>query len=228
MTAALVRALAPHGLRVTGAFRPGPGDGAPEGCGRLCLIGADGGAMWAAFSTAPEAVDRAPHPLDRWSRRVLAAVAAEVGGQALFPFGGPPHAPFLAWGQRAEGAHPSPVGMLVSAARGLWISWRGAIALPAAAAASDTPSPTAPHAPCRGCAAPCLTACPVGAMGEGRAYDVAACTAHVRSPQGAACRDGGCRVRLACPAGRAASPPVAQRAFHMAAFLRAHPPAQGD
>lgn len=220
MIDALAQALAAHGLAVTGAFHPEPGDGAPEGTGTLCLIGAAGGAMWEAFAASPELHDGAPHPLDRWSRRVIEGVAADLGAQAVFPFGGPPYAPFLGWGKKAEAARPSPVGMLVSAGRGLWISWRGAIGLPDACA---VPSLMADD-PCIGCPAPCLTACPVGAMGAGKPYDVAACTRHVRSPQGAACHDGGCKVRHACPAGRRATPAAAQCAFHMAAFLAAHPP----
>ncbi|MCL5778936.1 ferredoxin [Limibaculum sp. FT325] len=229
MTAAptirLAAGLAPHGLRITGSFSPELCDGAPAHASLLCLVGPDGAAMWDAFRAAPESRDGAPHPLDRWSRRVLDTVAAAQGATAIFPFGGPPYAPFLAWGRKAEGARPSPVGMLVSPGRGLWISWRGAIALPEDAAAATEPAPVGD--PCLGCPAPCLTACPVGAMGEGRAYDIAACTAHVRAPEGAACRDGGCRVRHACPAGRDAVPPRAQCAFHMAAFLAAHPPPSG-
>lgn len=222
MIPALASALAPHGLRVTGAFNPEPEDGAPEGTATLCMIGASGSRMWEVFSAAPEASDQHPDPLDRWSRRVIEDVARQAGGQAVFPFGGPPYAPFLAWGRKAEGARPSPLGMLVSASRGLWISWRGAIAL-RERVTIDLP---APPDPCIGCPAPCLGACPVGAMREGEGYDIALCTAHVRSASGIACRAGGCRIRHACPAGTDAAPPADQSAFHMAAFLAAHPPAE--
>lgn len=216
--AELRAALASHGLAITGMFAPGPEDGAPEGCRSLCLVGADGGAMWAAFSISAEARDGLADPLDRWSQRVLGAVAASVGGVALFPFGGPPYMPFLAWGQRAEGARPSPVGMMVSASRGLWVSWRGAIALPAAI----PQEPVGLGDPCMGCAAPCLTACPVAALGPDQPYDVARCTAYLQTPEGASCRERGCKVRHACPAGRNATPPAAQCAFHMTAFLARH------
>lgn len=211
----MIPALARHGLRPVGAFHPGPEDGAPEGAGTLVLIGADGGAMWRAFSAAPEAADGAPDPLDRWSRRVIGAVAAGIGARAVFPFDGPPWPPFVRWAARGEGSRPSPVAMPVSPTRGLWASYRGALAL-----AERLELPAAPAgAPCPACPAPCLAACPVDAFAGGR-YDVAACTAHVASRAGTACRSG-CLVRRSCPAGTGAEPPAAQRRFHMTAFLAA-------
>ena len=206
-------ALAAHGLEVAGGFHPGEGDGVPEGMGTLLLIGPDGAAMWPAFSAAPEARDGLPDPLDRWSRRVLDGVAAELGGRALYPFGGPPWQPFVRWAARGEGSRPSPVKMPVSPTRGLWAAYRGALALPRRL---DLPAVPA-HDPCLDCPAPCLTACPVDAF-AGEAYDVAACVAHATGPEGAACRDG-CLVRRACPVAEA--PALAQRRFHMAAFLAA-------
>ncbi len=208
-------ALSAHGLAVVGGFLPGPEDGAPEGCETLLLIGADGPALWEAFRAAPEAGDGARDPLDRWSRRVIGEIARGCGADALFPFGGPPWRPFIAWAARAEGARPSPVGMLASPRRGLSASYRGALALRERLVLE----PPAAH-PCPSCPAPCRTACPVGAV-SGGVYDVAACVAHVSSPEGAACRNG-CLVRLACPVG--ALPPEAQRRFHMAAFLAAQRP----
>ncbi len=217
--ARLAEALAPHGLTVVGAFAPGAEDRAPEGTGTLALVGADGERMWAVFSAAPEAADGAPDPLDRWSRRILSEIAAALGPEMaatpLFPFDGPPWHPFLAWAAKAEGARPSPVGMPATPARGLWASYRGALAL-----APRLPAPEPGPSPCPSCPAPCATACPVGALTP-RGYDVAACAAHLAAPEGAACR-AGCLVRLACPVGR--PPPHPQRAFHMATFLSAHGP----
>jgi hypothetical protein len=51
-------------------------------------------------------------------------------------------------------------------------------------------------------------------------YDVPRCVAHITSPEGTACRKGGCLVRHACPAGRGAAPSSKQRSFHMEAFIR--------
>ncbi|GMG83014.1 hypothetical protein LNKW23_22270 [Paralimibaculum aggregatum] len=211
---ALAAALQRLGLALHGGFHGCPEDGLPEGLETLLLVGADGPRMWAVFSAAPEAADGRADPLDRWSRRVLAPLAAAEGGQALFPFGGPPHLPFLRWAARGEGLAGSPVGLPVSPSRGLWASYRGALALPGRRPLPPAPAPQ----PCLACPAPCLTACPVGAMGPAP-YDVDACAAHVRGPAGAACRDGGCLVRRACPVG--SPPPAAQTRFHIAAFLAA-------
>lgn len=215
-TDAIAAALGPHGLAAVGAFHPAEGDGVPAHVATLVLVGAEGAELWPRFTASPEFADGRPDPLDRWSRRVLEAVAADLGARAFFPFGGPPYLPFQRWAARGEGAHPSPVGMQVSPARGLWLSYRGALGL-----AERLPlRPAAETSPCEPCPAPCLTACPVDAFAGG-AYDVDRCVAHITRPEGRACREGGCLVRHACPAGRAATPPRAQCAFHMEAFIRA-------
>lgn len=204
------------GLAVVGAFHPDEQDGAPDGMATLILLGPDGAAMWDAFQASPEAGDGAANPLDRWSMRVIGALAEMCGVHALFPFGGPPWHPFQKWAVRGEGARSSPVTMQVTPGRGLWASYRGALAFRERIA---LPAQTVSD-PCLECAAPCQTACPVGAFAAGQ-YDVPACTAHMKSPAGQACHDG-CLVRRACPAGAAIALPRDQRAFHMAAFLRAN------
>lgn len=210
------RAATGEGLAVTGVFHAQDGDGAPGGIGTICLLGADRDRMWAAFSDSPEAVDGRPDPLDRWSRRVIGRMAKDLGAVALFPFGGPPYQPFQRWAVLGEGAASSPVAMQVTAARGLWTSYRGALGFRGSIDLAECKYAN----PCHGCPAPCLTACPVDAFAGG-VYDVPRCVAHISSPAGAACRDGGCLVRHACPAGRDRTPPREQCRFHMDAFIRA-------
>jgi hypothetical protein len=107
--------------------------------------------------------------------------------------------------------------MTIQAERGLWTAYRGALAF---VHRLDLPDPDDGERPCEGCAAPCLTACPVGAFSDD-GYDVAACVAHLAAPEGAPCRDGGCLARRACPVGAAYRHEPAQAAFHMTAFLAA-------
>ena len=106
--------------------------------------------------------------------------------------------------------------MQVSAERGLWVSYRGALGFsrPVAVAGKSRANP------CLGCPAPCLTACPVDAFAGG-AYDVSRCVAHITGAAGTACRQGGCLVRHACPAGQGRAPPQAQCSLHMEAFIAA-------
>lgn len=210
--------LSVHGLGVVGRFRPSDEDGAPEGTGEVALIGSASSSMWTVFRQSPEYRDDRPDPLDRWSRRVISGIARQTGGHALFPFGGPPWQPFLRWAARGEGAVSSPVAMQVSPTRGLWMSYRGALAYRDPCIVDEH----APGSPCLDCAAPCRNACPVDAFAGGQ-YDVARCVAHITSPDGRECETG-CLARIACPAGT--PPPKEQRAFHMKSFIRAHLPAR--
>lgn len=213
---AIARAAKGHGLAIVGAFHPQAEDLPPDGCATLVLLGPGGPEMWHAFTASPEAGDDAPHPMDRWSSRVIRAMAEDFDAEALFPFGGPPYQPFQRWATRGEDARVSPVAMQVTSTRGLWTSYRGALALHERL---ELP-PGSSSDPCLDCAAPCLTACPVNAFDDG-AYDVPTCTSHVQSPAGTGCGEG-CLVRRSCPAGAALGLPVAQRVFHLQAFLRAN------
>ena len=204
MADALDSALCPLGLRALGDC--------PDGDSTITLIGPDEPAFWGIFSDSPEYSDGASDPLDRWSARVLGAVAQELGAQALFPFGGPPYAPFFTWARRSGRCWASPIDFLVHDEAGLFVSFRGAIRRKGKARAD-----AAAKNPCLTCAGqPCTTACPVGAFDGG--YDVAACKAHVASDAGSSCRTKGCLARHACPVGQGTRLP-AQAAFHMEAFL---------
>ncbi|MEM9062938.1 MAG: ferredoxin [Pseudomonadota bacterium] len=189
---------------------------APTGARVLCLLGPDGPAMWQVFRESPEHLDGGAHPLDRWSHRVIEALAGTMGATALFPFGGPPWQPFQRWAARGEGAVQSPVGLQVTGRRGLWASYRGALAF---FEDFDIPEPEDSQ-PCLDCPAPCLSACPIGAFADGR-YDVASCVDFTDHAAGTACRSG-CRARVSCPHGTGLNLPEAQREFHMTAFRNAN------
>ncbi|MEL6915980.1 MAG: ferredoxin [Pseudomonadota bacterium] len=202
----LEAALAEHGLCLNGGFAPEPRDGLDATTLALVSPASD---FWGIFSASPELGDGAPDPLDRWSARILTAIAADFGATAHFPFG-PAAGPFLAWARRSGAAWPSPVPLLVSGRMGLDTSYRGALALPFAM--TFPPS----VGPCGACAEPCLTACPAEAL-VATGYDVAACQTYLRARPDSACREAGCLVRRACPA--SIGQPPAQARFHMAAFL---------
>lgn len=215
MTITAIRAAAEtEGLALTGWFHPGPEDKAPASAETMLLFGYGGPELWAAFQAAPEAKDRRPHPLDRWSERTITALASRFGGEALFPFGGPPYQPFIRWIYSGEPVHASKLGMSIHTDRGLWSGWRGAIALPRRL---DLPQQTAGDNPCAPCPAPCRAACPVGAFTD-EGYDTTACRAHLNDPAGARCRTEGCLARRACPVGQDYAQSAEQAAFHIEAF----------
>ena len=217
------RRAAELGLAVRGAFRPETADAVPalpDGAapGTFVLLGWTGAEQWPAFAGSAEALDGRPHPLDRWSRRVICALAREHHAVALFPFDGPPWLPFQLWAKRAEPVFVSPLRLLIHPRWGLWHSYRGALALPGRL---DLPDDAAQASPCDTCAdRPCLSACPVEAFAPG-AYDVAACTGHVASDAGRDCRLAGCLSRRACPVGREHAYGLEEGTFFMRAFLGA-------
>lgn len=197
-------AAAGEALAVLGALHP------PER-GTVVLLGPDGPRFWDVFRASDEYGDGQPDPLNRWSARVIGILGRRLGAAAVFPFGGPPWQPFTRWARESGQAWESPVGLLVHARLGLFVSYRGALVF------ADRMALPAPAArPCDACARPCLDACPIGALGAG-GYDVPACHAFLDTPAGCDCFTRGCAVRRACPVGQDLRTD-AQSAFHMTAF----------
>jgi hypothetical protein len=220
-------ALAREGLIARGGFHPEPDDNVPGlgdgalGDGRpartLVMVGNRGPDMWRTFAASPE-FGAPSDPLNCWSARVIGDLAGAWGARALFPFGGPPHLPFVAWAKRAEPVAESPLGILIHPDYGLWHAYRGALAF--AEVIPLLPRDKRPR-PCDTCAEkPCLTACPVGAF-SAVGYDVGSCADHISKPAGADCMAEACRARRACPVGREYFYQPKQAAFHMTHFLEA-------
>jgi len=212
----LAKGAAERHLSVLGILDISDDPDTPAQSNRLALLGPAPDSFWPAFQRSEEARDGKADPIDRWSRRVIGNWACDLKGKALFPFGGPPYRPFLRWAMESGRAWASPVGPLVHDHFGLMVSYRGAIAL-------DMPFelPTAGVNPCTTCdGKPCLSACPVGALGAGN-YDVSGCKSHISSDAGADCLSAGCLVRCACPISLGAGRNPAQSAYHMKLFLGA-------
>lgn len=186
----------------------------PDGVETLLMIAPDGPRFWAAFAQSPEYRDGQPDPMDRWSVRVLDGLARKLDARAFYPFGASPPHPFFTWALASGRAQSSPVQWLIHDRQGLWLSFRGALGF---ATAIDMPAPAT--ASCEGCARPCVTACPVGALTD-KGYDVPACHAFLDTPEGADCLANGCTVRRACPVSHAFGRDPDQSAFHMRHFHR--------
>ncbi len=217
----LCRDVRRSGLAWRGAFHPVADDGVPPLAGgdavaTLALLGFVGGEQWPAFAASPERADGLPHPLDRWSRRVIDALGARHGAAALYPSDGPPWLPFQRWAMRAEAVHPSPVGILIHPDFGLWHAYRGALAF---RVRLGLPVPDARPSPCTSCETrPCERTCPVSAL-SAAGYDHTACAAHVAAAAGVDCLRQACRARRACPVGAAYRYGAEQAQFHMRSFL---------
>lgn len=202
------------GLLVMGALHPARCGAKQLDSGTLVLFGA-GAAFWPVFSVSQEARNTQPDPIDRWSTRVIGDLAKQFGGQAHYPFGGPPFTPFIDWAVKSGRAFISPTGMMVHDQVGLMISYRGALHF-----SEELNIPTSRGtSPCETCVEkPCASACPVGALSDVAPYDVSACHAYLSTAPGRACMTQGCSARLACPVSKGAGRGQEQTALHMKAF----------
>ncbi|MEM7472117.1 MAG: ferredoxin [Pseudomonadota bacterium] len=169
--------------------------------------------FWPHFTQSPEWLDGKPDAMDRWSTRVLNRLADDMGGEAMFPFGGEPFLPFFSWALKSGQAWQSPVNLLVHAQAGLMVSYRGALALP-----YEIDLPPAAEKPCDTCDKPCLSACNAGAL-TGDGYDVPACKSFLTTEKGRENMALGCNVRRACPVSQSYARMSEQSAYHMRVFM---------
>jgi epoxyqueuosine reductase len=140
-------------------------------------------------------------------------MARDFGGNCPFPLRRPALAalPDLGAADRADLAKPG-VRLLIHADAGLWVAFRGALALPFDVPLPPAPTPAPPAQP---------ETLPRRLPGLGprrRGYDVPACRAFLDTDAGASCLSRGCAVRRACPASRNHARLPAQSAYHMSQF----------
>ncbi len=211
--------LEAHGLYLRGHARLNADEfetyGFDRTRGEILLVGNIGSSYWPHFSESAEYLDGGEDPLDRWSRRVAAEIAAKNDLTPAFPFDGPPYLPFQQWARRAEALEQSPIGVLMHPQYGLWHSYRFALL------GAELPSvePPATASPCLSCAdQPCLKRCPVGAF-DGKGYDVPACSGYLHDNPLADCHAIGCLARYACPVAPELRYLPEQGRFHLQAFL---------
>ncbi|MCC8933413.1 ferredoxin [Rhizobium sp. 'Codium 1'] len=216
--------LAAFGLSCRGVLRFGDGEpaallGDDGPVSVVVLVGVAGGAMWPIFSAWREAQadGGGADPLDRWSKFVIADVAAQFGASACYP-SEPPYQPFQRWAMQAEGLKASPLGILIHPQYGLWHSYRGALLFRNWGDEIGAVGKAEAH-PCDRCfEKPCLSACPAGAVSENN-FDVARCRQHLVTAAGqGGCMVSGCLARNACPVGVQYRYPDAQLRFHMQAL----------
>lgn len=210
--AQIEQAAQTNGLMIYGAFHP---KDAQLNHGTLILLGT-GPAFWAHFQTTTEWQDKQPDPVDRWSQRVVSNIAGRYSATPYFPFGGPPHRPFVAWALASGRAFTSPSQFLVHDSVGLMISYRGALHFDDEI---DIPRPSLDRSPCFSCTTQnCINSCPAHAMVDEGPYQVAACHNHLETHEGNECLSQGCIARRTCPLSSGAQRDPAQSAHHMRYF----------
>ena len=188
-------------------------DPVPKEAQSILLLGPDEPNFWKIFKESEEFNDLDANPLDRWSKRIIDNIARENNCTALYPFGGEPYKPFFSWALRSRTVWSSPVHLAVHKDKGLFVSFRGALAI------NQTKKTNQRFEnPCAKCSAPCLSACPVDAFTE-TGYDVMICKDHITYLDSSNCKSLGCNTRRACPVG-ANLRNFEQSAFHMEKFLR--------
>lgn len=215
----LTRRAQASGVAVRGAFHPDPQEPwpqlSPTPIGTIVLLGFTGSTQWPGFAKSAEAGDGLPDPLDRWSRRVIGALACEFGGRGFYP-SDVPFLPFQQLAKRCEPVDASPIGLLIHSHWGLWHAYRGGLLF---CERMTLPARQVSRSPCEGCRPrPCLDTCPVSAFGAG-SFNAEACIGHVSSAAGSDCRELGCRARRACPVSTQFTYLPEQARFHMNAFL---------
>lgn len=222
------QSVSAQGLQVLSAFHVTPTDQVPplangEPVGTLLLVGNAGSAMWRAFSHSAEYSDGQADALDRWSVRLGQCLARKFGGEALFPFGGPPFHPFLSWARRGDGSQASPLGLSLHPRYGLWHAYRFGLCLPERLEGlPELPKPSELSDICRRCTGkPCLDACPVEAF-TGTEYRHTRCASFLSQTPEHDCNHQGCRARRACPMGQGYQYQPDQAQFHMRVFVSSH------
>ena len=151
---------------------PAPADGAPAGTGTLVLLGPDGPALLGGLRGEPRAARRR-RPTRSTAGRCgsIGALAAGLGGAGALSLRRPALArrsPAGRGGAARPGRRPS--GLLVHARLGLFVSYRGALALPRAARPARRPP-----AALRRLRRALPRRLPGRARSAGGGYDVAAC-----------------------------------------------------
>jgi hypothetical protein len=187
---------------------------------RAALVVGAGRAFFDAFGRARDAGDAAPNPLDRHTRDVV----VEAGRAALDPLGvaHAEHFPFLGataggvvipfqrLGRAAGLAASSPLGLQIHPTYGAWWAYRALVVvdveLPRVEPLSDG---------CADCPAPCVDACPAGAV-QLTGFSIPAC--HARRLEAEPCRLS-CAARIACIRGPEHRYSDEQLAFHMRASM---------
>jgi ferredoxin len=183
------------------------------------VLGSGGARFWERFRTAtPGNLNVETNPLDRFTESEVEKLIgllreADPGAVAAYPFRHERQLlPFAGLTQDIAAFRVAPFGVLIDPVHGPWFAWRAALL---------TSLELPPHvpdgdAPCLRCPAPCVTACPVGAV-DLNGFRWRDCVSH--RVAATSCRER-CLAREACPVGVASRYPGEAIRYHYGASLR--------
>ena len=187
------------------------------------VIGSGGRALYASLKSSPEIARREADPFDAYTVRIVSEAAAKLTREGFPSFAGFAHerrdgkfVDLVALGRASGLGADSRLGLLLHPKYGPWMSLRAVVLTECDVA--PTPA-NARFEPCRRCPAPCVLACPGGALDRGR-LSVTACF------QGrvvhASCRQR-CDARRACVLGTDHAYLAACEGHHMGTSLAMQP-----
>lgn len=154
-------------------------------------------------------------PLDDFCRAELVMLLDGQVHRVLHPQpASEPPLPLLTLLAAAGWLRPGPFMNTLHARYGSWWAVRAVIALDAEA---DASLPALGATPCTDCPAPCVSACPAGAVGSA-GWDAHRCLAQRTAPDSACAAR--CPARESCPAGRDWRYDAPTIAYHYAASLQ--------
>lgn len=195
--------LARFGLNLTGTADGRGWDHVVPGCRSIAVVGSGGPALWEAFVRAGPRPWR--DPLDTFVRDAVRSVPMAGDGRWVFSSDAV-DVDFRTLAVAAGLGWPSRLGLVLNPVYGPWLGLRAAWFttedLPPTGPLSASPA-------CVGCSAPCVTACPGGAVGD--RFAIGACVAFRATDVGCAST---CHARDACPVGAEHRYPAEERRYH--------------
>ena len=192
-------------------------------CKSVVLLGSAGQQFWE--QCLPERQGGEPNPIDLHTERVVEQAMDELRradptAVAAYPFAHRRRiVPFLALVEGTPLLRHAPFGVAVHSRFGPWFAWRAALLTEL----SLPPTALAGPSPCEACPAPCVAACPAGAVNKG-GFDWQLCVNHRAAEERSRVAEETCRetclARMACPVAAQYRYSDEQMAYHYGVSLR--------